>query len=455
MKTSVNKETAIFPKLLAGFALLVFAAHAQDGAVDENALFSDTSNFVDSSRIIDNTLSAGTPESTRVNFSGGITSAVEGSFYRNWFETFNRDTIKPSACMVGNLLLDVRLPADIKAFGNVEATYNADSGKPSFSLQELFLDANIKRRVYFRTGKQVLQWGRCYFWNPTDLINIDRKKFIPELGYQEGTYGIKVHVPFGTKLNIYGFVDMRELKSIDSIAGSAKVEFLIGGTEIGTEIWGRQNRKPVAGLDFSTRLLGWDINGEASLTSGKNYTGPDWKNSDSLYSYLIVRGAPIKDAGSMPVTRVCLGISRMFDLLNIPDRVNVDAEFYYNQAGSSNNFFKDNGIEQQISALPNDTLKGLAFAAISNFMEPNSYSKFYGAFFTSISKFIFDDLTFNFNGIMNFEQRCAMLSVGLQYLTLHNFSLGMLVSGAVGPKETEYTLFDNGMTLRFTAGVAF
>ena len=29
-------------------------------------------------------------------------------------------------------------------------------------------------KIYFRTGKQVLKWGRSYFWNPTDLINVEK-----------------------------------------------------------------------------------------------------------------------------------------------------------------------------------------------------------------------------------------------------------------------------------------
>ena len=444
MKTGLI-ESALF------FAALSSCLYAQDEVIDENALFSDTSMFVDSTEI-SASFSMGAVESTQMSFSGEITSAAEISAKRDYFKNGDRKTLDPGAYVVGNFLLDARFPAGIKAFANAEAHHLADSGKSRFYLQEIFVDANINRRVYFRTGKQVLQWGRCFFWNPTDLINIEKKKFIQDIGYREGTYGIKMHIPVGTRWNFYTFLDMNRLTSVDSLAGAAKVEFLLGNTEVGTALWVKENRYPYLGIDFSTSLFDISFAGEASLTSGDNYTVFVQDTSSPLK----FRPATINRE---VVARVCLSASKMFDLMNVDDRVSVNAEVYYNQAGYTGNKLRDYDVKdavEKIMELPeSDPMKSEMQSMSGAFLEPNNHSRLYGALFMSISKFIISDLTLTVNGILNFNHRCAVISTGLQYRNLHNFSLGFLVNAIVGPEESEYTLFDDAASLRLTAGVSF
>jgi hypothetical protein len=47
--------------------------------------------------------------------------------------------------------------------------------------------------VYFRAGKQVAQWGRCYLWNPTDLINVE-KPFYSEDIFARGNLRLKMSI---------------------------------------------------------------------------------------------------------------------------------------------------------------------------------------------------------------------------------------------------------------------
>ena len=96
-----------------------------------------------------------------------------------------------AAIMEGDFLLDARWREGIKAFADLWAGYTERSksaeerANPNESeddnfetvLKEFFGDVNIKHRAYFRFGKQNLKWGQGYFWNPTDLINEDRKDF--------------------------------------------------------------------------------------------------------------------------------------------------------------------------------------------------------------------------------------------------------------------------------------
>ena len=212
---------------------------AQD--IDEDALFGDTSIvMIDSASLQAGNSAVDGVDSTTVSFSGAVTSVADMTASRDWFREGDRKELDPGALMLGDLMLDVRLPFGMKTYTDCELYLAPEDGGLAFSdpdnyfssgsgsgfaiaVPEIFLDANINRRVYLRAGKQVLQWGRGYFWNPTDLINVEKKAFVERIGSREGTYGVKAHVPFGTKANVYTFVDMNNLASIDSLAGAAPV----------------------------------------------------------------------------------------------------------------------------------------------------------------------------------------------------------------------------------------
>ncbi|MBF0204465.1 MAG: hypothetical protein HQK67_09165 [Desulfamplus sp.] len=133
-----------------------------------------------------------------------------------------------------------------KAFGSFELKHDASvnegkSGddKTTFSTKELFADFNFNRNIYLRAGKQVLSWGQCYLWNPTDMINVENKSFLHKLEAREGTYGIKGHIPFGTAVNIYGFANLEDADEGGDVAGAGKFEFLVNGTEMAFSAWAK------------------------------------------------------------------------------------------------------------------------------------------------------------------------------------------------------------------------
>jgi hypothetical protein len=99
------------------------------------------------------------------------------------------------------------------------------------------MDFNLKNKIYFRTGKQVLQWGRCYLWNPTDFVNIDKQTFLTRIGYREGTNGIKLHIPFGTKYNFYNFLNFTDAQEFGDQSLASKFEFLIENTEMAFSVF--------------------------------------------------------------------------------------------------------------------------------------------------------------------------------------------------------------------------
>ncbi|HAH32717.1 MAG TPA: hypothetical protein DCL44_10435 [Elusimicrobia bacterium] len=421
------------------FAVLVLAScstsFAED-AVDESEMFSTP-------EIVTQATSAApaAKEKKTLGFSGEAISVLADVVYSS-------STSNPlNSYVVGNIMLDARLKNGVKAFANMETGYYSRTRETTSVLREAFLDFNINDRVYFRTGKQVLQWGRCVLWNPTDLVNVEKKPFIRKIGYRDGAYGVKFHVPFGTDYNIYGFLDTGNALEDRDLGGALKFELLTGRTEMAFSGWAKRNRYPVFGYDLSSRLGQVDIASEVSVARRDN-TRFIRNTGGALEAYRK------KDDW---VSRAAINLSRGFRLGNFNDRLTVATEFFYNQTGYTKSPFRDGTVypfSGPLALLCPTGTKG-QFLLGNGLYDPNYLSRYYGAVFTSISRFIITDMTLNLNYVRNLNDNSGVLSTGVTYKNLNDFSAGCLVNAYLGPADSEYTFSGAKLTVQFTAGVSF
>jgi hypothetical protein len=451
----MNKKNVCTPIIIT--ALFAVPLLAQD-EFDESAMFGDTSSVVDSAKVI-NTAEAAQAfkEEKHVGWSGEVNTWFTPSVTRTWLNHPNDSTVSFPSRIVGNGLLDVRLLKGVKAFADLEAAYvpvpsfdlalaagsfTFDSGMV-FNVPEFFIDANYHNIVYLRAGKQVLQWGRCFLWNPTDFVNVEKKTFFQRMGHREGAYGLKLHIPYKTLFNFYSFIDLGDVRNADQAAVSAKAEALVGRTEMAVSIRGKKEQKPIFGFDISTQLFEVQISGEAALRNGKDM---NTLNLDSM---------KIETLDDTWIPRASVNLMKFFPLNGVADRVMVSTEFYYNHAGYDINIFKGGIPEYQrlIRSIKLDSTQ--TFGDILSLYEPNSYSKYYAMLSTSISRFIITDMTLTCSAVGNLSQRCAMLTGGVSYQSLHDFVLSANVNGFVGKKNTEYTFTDQGLSLQLRMGLLF
>jgi hypothetical protein len=440
--------------------------------VDENALFADSSSVVDSASVV-NTLVAkeDAKDKKSVGFSGEVFAYANPSFSRAWFDGPSVRDISFSSRIVGNGLLDMRLVGGAKAFADMEVSYaptgsavplstesvlRPDSGAV-FSLREMFVDVNYRKIVYLRAGKQVLQWGPCSFWNPTDLVNIERKSFLQKEGHREGTYGLKLHIPYKTLFNFYSFVDANDARSITDLALSVKAEALVGRTEMALSGWKRDGYDPVFGFDITTRLFDVQIAAEASLRNGSRKI--TLKKIGTLWDTTRV--------GDRWYPRIAVNLMRFFPLAGVADRLTVSGEFYYNHIGYNRNVFADPVLGKDLRSLMGGNISSIGSAdfirmpwlsngdIVSNLYEMHSYSKFYAAIFASVSRFILNDMTFSCNAIGNLNQKSFVVSTGVNYQSLHNFVFGISLNAFLGKKNTEYTFSNNGLMAQIQTGILF
>lgn len=380
-------------------------------------------------------------EKKTLAFSGDIISVMEDVVY----SSSTKDPL--NSYILGNLLLDARLKNGVKGFANVETTYFARTRLTTATLREVFLDFNIGNRVYFRTGKQVLQWGTCSLWNPTDLVNIEKIPFVRKIGSREGAYGVKFHIPYGTKYNVYGFLDTGNAATDSDLGGALKFEFLTGRTEMSFSGWAKRNRHPVFGTDLSSRIGDVDVAAEVSAAHRDN----------NLY---------IREDGGVLSTarkdqewplRAAVDFRKGFRLGNFNDRLTVGTEFFYNQNGYVKSPFKDKKIYAfsgpLAATLPGGTKS--IFLLGNNLYDPNYLSRYYGALFTTVSRFIITDLTLNVNYIHNFNDNSGALTAAVNYLNLNDFSAGCLLLAPLGPANGEYTFSGAKLLIQLTAGISF
>jgi len=441
-------------------------AEEESFVIDENALFSDTQSVVADTELLMETPEqvASDVKKVSVTFSGDVKTLGSVTLLRDAFSNPSFSDSRFGSSIFGDISLDVRLPKSIKAFATAEISYEPRRDSlPKFIIPEMFLDANIAHRIYFRAGRQVLQWGRCYFFNPVDLVNAEKKSFLTKLSNRVGAYGLKAHVPFGTVVNLYGFLDASAYapydidikdsmkisfmnqptatpnEQVDYLAGAAKAEVLIGGVETALSFWKRKGSAPVFGLDLSATLPGKiGIFGEYALSKGEREA--------MLISFLGDTAALVSAPSDAWISRASIGVSRMFDFRNVKDRINLIAEYYFNGEGYDSNLFEYNGA--RLSPMQQGVL-------LSKFYEQNAFRRHYVAFFTSFSRFIIQDMSLSVNAISNLDDGSGVISGGLTYANLHGFSVGLNINGFYGKENREYTFHDNALTTQLTAAIAF
>jgi hypothetical protein len=452
--------------LLLFLLLLCASVAAQLDEFDENALFSDTAMIEVHDTNSVPVEKASIVEKLRTSIGGEIIGASEIVSTREFTDEPGLNNTFMLNRLVGSVTLDSRLQNDTKVFGNLEVNYfpgfdssnvmyRASGIEDNYSLylREFFMDFNFNRSVYFRIGKQVLQWGRCYFWNPTDLINVERNSFVEKIGSREGVYGARLHVPFGTIANIYSFINIQTVNRIDSIAGTVKFEYLLGRSEMALSVWGKRGKPVVLGYDISSRVWDLDVKGEISLTTGGDFQASIKQRDSSLF---------VEEISSGATPRLSLSVGRSFGFMGFPNALMINLEGYYNGGGYKGNMFRDTS-RYVIHA---DRFKSLSYEEKpratktevlleGNLYEPNYHSRYYAALFVNISRLFLSGLTCNLAGIVNIEQASSMVTGTFAYTMLNNVTISTTLTGYIGEKNTEYTLFDQLLGLRILASVSF
>ena len=437
------------------FIVLIFLssiAFSDEMSVNEEEMFSDTETVVQPVNSEEKKNTGASDQENSVGISGELISLNLLTLSRDYMKGRGNDANDSESIGIGNLLFDARYRRFYKLFLNTEFYNSFKENDFTSNLKECFLDTPIRNAIYLRWGKQVLQWGRCSLWNPTDLINVDKATYIKRIGYKDGVYGLRIHVPKGTAYNFYGFVDTGKKLKSGEMGGALKAEFLTGATEMAFSWWNKKGYLPVWGYDFSTRVSKIDVSGELSFSDG-------FIRDSMMEENGVLYRDRIKDEW---ICRASLNMGKSFDWNDQNEKINLSAELFYNEAGYDKNIFEDQTeyrFREPVSVGATEaTLSSgdqKTFLLLNDLYEMNYCARYYAAFFTTINKFFTSDYTLTLNWIENLVDYSGILTVGINYQNINDWYVDINTYFFTGSDEAEYTFMNEGVSVQLSIGYKF
>ena len=448
------------------------AAASGAGSADQGAA-SDENDFFGSAAVeapqgaAEKTGVAESVENEHVGLSGQLQATSTYSVGRTYLQGSGNLADNSFANVVGgDFLVDMRLQKGFKAFldlnigyvpGGTPTTHDFIVSSPislagpivasenvatALLVKEVFIDFNVANTVYFRAGKQVLKWGTGYFWNPSDLINIEHRSFTNLNALLDGVFGLRTDVVFAPWWHLYTFTNLNEVtgSNVWDTAFAARSEFLAGSTEFAVSSWLKSGKVPVFGGDVSTPLpLDWWAKDGKTL----NLT------AEGTISYGDIQDKFDPVTGPYAVTnrfvpKLDVGLSRSFDVLNVSDRLMVQVEFFYNGDGYDQDMF---------GLLASNPMKLAAFT--SGFFQSGCYGQYYAAAFVTVSDFGTTNMTLSLSGIANLSDSSGTALAGFSWSPVNNFTLALQLGSYLGPVEREYTFSGSSLLAILTATVNF
>ena len=404
--------------------------------IDIDAMF-ESEDIVEETK----TSPAATPSTSPVTFGGEVNALGGYGLLRQvvfdqapWSDNFL------FASMYLDNYLDIRLAKGIKSYLSTTLTYIPSSQVAAeqlfFVLNEFFIDFNINYGAFFRLGKQVAKWGRGFFWNPTDLINEDRKQFSDLNRTREGSYGLRLHIPAGTVFNFYAFWGATDVTRFSDYALSLRAEVLWGNVELGFLSWLKPDRRPIFGGDLSFGLRGINFYGEGTFhqehTRERNFI-------------LTSEGLSVSsNRREQYFGKAVIGGNKSFKR----DTISLGMEFYYNGEGHDFNTFTRPLAASDISY---DT-------AYYTF----DHNQWYGALFLTLAELFKDTTTVTLNGLVNFFDGSVYLSPWIVVEPVDQFQIAFTPLLRVGNGsftemtfESENPLNNVFLTLGFLLTLSF
>lgn len=287
--------------------LLQFGVHATPVAAEgsEDELFSSSELFSE----VEEGATAIAPEeellkSDKVQLGGRFTFTMGSNWKWNSVDLLRQNGFRqPSqesldTKLQGTLFLDARPDINYRVFGKAVVTYpfveqaedaadlknlpeNAgeDIGKYDHAhtrkfddivhVTELFADFNHDDKVFFRAGKQTINWGVGYFFSPADIVNLTPIDPEDPEAEREGPLSVKANMPVGPH-NLYLYVMADNAQTARDLAIAPKAEIVVGPAELGLGAFYQRNRAPEAMATISTALGDFAVFGEAVYKQGSD-----------------------------------------------------------------------------------------------------------------------------------------------------------------------------------------
>ena len=269
-----------FGAVVLSMALVLVPLFADEVFLDEEALFGSSSEddmFSDSSPLIEEVsqTSLALEDLLLTNEAGvQIGGSFGFSFKPEWSRKLStgEDAWGVSSSISSQLFFDARPDKDIRIYGKFDLDYPYAADEGFISIKELFSDFSYDDKLFFRVGKQTINWGVGYFFSPADLLNLSEINPSSPEDQLDGPLSVKINAPMGVD-NLYGYVVIPDDQSdldVTDLAYAVKYEKVIGGSEFGFGAYYRKDQPPSAMLTMSSGIGEVALFGEAVVSYGSD-----------------------------------------------------------------------------------------------------------------------------------------------------------------------------------------
>jgi hypothetical protein len=416
----------------------LFGADKTEGIItNEDSLFgSEDDMFSDDSDFIEDVAENSMEDLSTLLLTSDSGVEIGGSFYFdvtagmggiNPEDLASSDLTESLSMDLGTTLyLDARPDEDSRVFAKADisspfyTTTGANERKfeDIVTISELFADFNWDNHVFFRAGKQTVNWGVGYFFSPADLLSLSR--IDPEAPDAEldGPIALKMNYPsLVNNFYLYTIVS-EELTSFADVAIAPMAEFVIGNSEISLGAFYQYDKAPAAMTTITSALGDVSVYGEGYVSYGSDKTfvesdGITTITYDDTYFFKGTLGA---------------SYSWSDDLAN------------YNFSFSGQYFFNGEGYADPFTSVELKPLLLPGTITASDIVENGMH---YGAASASWREMWGSDFSLSLFFIENFSSFSGMLKPSISWSGLDNIDISLSASRMFGDVGEEYSMAGN------------
>ena len=381
------------------------------------------------------------------SFDLSLTAQVAATDYiAPWNKAFwNPDISSLTSVVSADLFFDARPNRDFRVFGKIKAAYRypADPlstdpppGEWEAEIFELFSDFQIKDLLFFRAGKQTVQWGVGYFFSPADVLNLVSIDPEDPGADREGPIALKTHFPFAAD-NAYLYLVANDIDKPYEIAVAPKVELLLGNYELGIGGFYQYDLTPKGMLTLTGPLWDLDLFAEAMVQWGSDRTFVDFSPSPSSYT--------IED-------QMLFSGTVGFSYLNSDWNLSLSTQYFFNDQGYQESYDYEVMFEStsDLLPLPPET-PAEAIITSADLLYPGRH---YLAASVGWSELLDSDFGLSLLYLANFSDGSGLITPTVTWDPIDHvrLSTGLRISYSDDPAGDEYA--PTGGALAWTLGVS-
>lgn len=303
------------------------------------------------------------------------------------------------------------------------ATTSTTVLSPNLDIFEFYSDVNWNQRLFFRFGKQTVNWGVGYFWSPGDFISLVPIDPDDPEAEREGPVAIKASLPFGLNMldaYLIGDETVREFSEL-GVAGKASLYLAPVEVELGA---GYQKDRPFR-IMSTVRLPLRDLTifGEGRLSFGRQ--GSKVSDPGDLDAQPVPELPVFEEDDATYFSGTAGFLYLKSDLFESKTDLNAIAQYYYQGEGYD-------GSEQ---------LRALAYGFSTGEIQSGQLAntgRHYTALSLGLNQLFVEDLSLSSFWQANWSDMSGQINTSLSYRFFDGLSVSAGVLTAYGESPGEF-----------------